>query len=171
MAPGASWDYQICAELCSSNLCCSTGSPNTLLITNRDLDMLKVVWEILPLQEKKSRSEWVAGATPASAYFGSAQQQCLVCFHAVFAERLKTSSLCSGKRIQKLRVLFNVYLFKILFEASRNGVSYPGWGSKSLSVMFQSWCFCGHHHLPMAKRVRVHWVITLWIVSACLPFL
>lgn len=83
VAPGVSWDYQICVELCSSNLCCSTGSLNTHLITSRYLEMLKVIWKILPLQgKKKIHPKWETGATPPSAYIGSVHQQCLVCFHA-----------------------------------------------------------------------------------------
>lgn len=85
VAPGESWDYQICTERCSSDLCCSTGSLNTHLIKNHYLEMLKAIWKILPLQGKNP--PWVRyGATPSSAYIGSVHQY-LVCFHALYLLR------------------------------------------------------------------------------------
>lgn len=107
VAPGASWDYQICAELCSSNLCCSTGSLNTHLITNHYLEMLKVIWKILPLQEKKNPPrvrDWCHPTQCLHWLSPSAMSGLFSC--SMFAERLKTSSFCSGELMQKLGLLF-----------------------------------------------------------------
>lgn len=149
--------------LCRFNVCYSIGSIKPHLIMSCYLEMLKVVWKILFIMTRKS--PWETGATKPSVYAGSVTGQCLLLLSFPFAQRLKTSFLCSGKLINKTGLSF-----LSLFEGWRNWVLYPTSCFKSLLVIFQS-CNFSANHICLWRNEYVctccHPPDYVWLVNAC----